>query len=205
MPGSRRIKSNLTPLALMAAVLCLLISQGCGGVSGAVVSHRPVVKNDHIWSLVSVCGYEPCRPVPALKGQDIHIRVEPDVGTDEERVLTIELTFQPDNDEYEFDPSMTYATFDNGEVVYAKPRKCNTTPHQIHHFKDALRRSDAVTGRHRLGKYDCYTLYFDVDDTLVIQSFALKIGGLIRDERVIEVPEVFFDSPTQKAKKVGGY
>ena len=182
----------MNKLPWLLSVACLIFSsQGCGSVNGAVGSYRLEIKDNIFWKVVTVCGYEPCQPVAALKGKDGYIRIEPSAGTREESVLTVELTFLPEDGQYEFDPSLSFATFNENRVVNAKGRRCNTTPHQIHHFKDALRKADGITGRQQLKKNDCFVLFFDVDNFLIDQTFNMKINDLVKNGQQVNIPVIY--------------
>lgn len=184
----------INKLSLALSVAWLMFSfQGCSSVYGVAGSaYRVEIKDNVFWKVVTVCGYEPCQQVAALKGKDGYIRIEPSAGTREEKVLTVKLTFEFEDGLYEFDPSLTFATFNENKIANAKGLRCNTTRHQIHHFKDALIKADGITGRQQLNKkYDCYVLFFDIEDFLIEQTFNMKINGLIKNGRQVNIPEIY--------------
>jgi hypothetical protein len=169
--------------------------QGCGSVYGVAGSaYRLEVKDNVFWKVVTVCGYEPCQPVAALKGKDGYIRIKPSIGTREENVLTVEFTFVEFEDGlYEFDPSLTFATFNGNKIVNAKGLRCNTIPHQIHHFKDALIKAPEISGRQQLNKkFDCYVSFFDIENSTLDKTFNIKINGLIKNGQQVNIPEIYF-------------
>lgn len=186
----------MSKLSWILSIASLIIAfQGCSSVNGTLgSSYKIKIEDDPFWEVVTVCGYEPCQPVAALKGKDGYIRIEPNTGTREESILTVELTFvELKDNQYEFDPSLIFIKFNGNKIVNTKGRRCNTTPAQIHQFKDALTKASGISGQQQLNKkFDCYISFFDIDNSLIGQAFSMKINGLIKDGQQINIPEIYF-------------
>lgn len=174
----------------------LLLIQGCS--TGIIGSHLPSIEQNSSWRIIEVCGYEPCRPVAALKGEGIIIKIESQAGTIEEKVFTVKLNFSSKvYGQYEFNPSLSIVKLSNNRVISAKGTKCNL-PHMIHHYKNALRNAEAIKSPQLLGDYNCYTLFFETDPPSQVEEFVLEIKGLTRQGDKVNVPNIYF-----KAKEKG--
>jgi|SRR3990172_5223376 len=170
----------------------LFLIQSCSTNTNIVASHLPSIEQDPSWKMIEVCGYEPCQPVAALKGKDIIIRVEPQTGTREEKVFTIDLTLSSKvYGQYEFNPSLSIVTLSNNRVLPAKGTKCNL-PHIIHHYKNALRNAEAIKSPQSLGNYNCYTLFFEAYPPSDTEEFMLEINGLTKRGDKINIPSIYF-------------
>jgi hypothetical protein len=176
--------------AIFSACL-IILSQGCSS-DGIIGSHSWEIKDHSFWQVAKVCGYAPCQQVAALKGDDIYIRVESSIGAREDKLLTVQLTFEPNDGQYAFDPSLTVATLDDNSEIKAKARGCNTTEYQTGHYKEALRSAGAVTGVQQLKQYGCFILFFDTERVLKDIPFSMEINGLTKSGQPVMIPRLYF-------------
>ena len=193
--GHQMVIRNRKTVFLYASVLTALLvgSVFLCGCASRPSPFKASMEPSPGWRIGLDCGYEVCQTVQALFTEHLVIRLEPVVDTSE-NLFYIQISFVSyDPVGIDYDPSTTYVSLHDARI-HPKIRECDTTPHVVGHFKEALRQADGLTGIQPLEfeSLTCFVLFLDVVPPSKNDVFKLDIGHLIRHGTTVTVPQVSF-------------
>jgi hypothetical protein len=133
------------------------------------------------------CGYEGCGSlVDYLVGNDMSIRIEAynDIG-----IFLIRVYFlYPNKDALRFSPSSATVEVGDRQIIRAKGFQCAHTIME----EDNLRSAPPLIGSVDITDNACFLLFFDAPAPSVEEQFILRLQGVTRSGRKVDVPELFF-------------
>lgn len=179
---------------LVKVILLLPFVAACAAGTFAPVTHLPSILPGDGWTITTGCQEGGC--FQSVSNGEISFGLENYKWVFlRENAFALRLLFfnNPEYD-YSIDPSDSFVTIANGQILRAKAIECRSVPaHKAGQFRSALQAAPGVAGYQKMNRWGgCIILFVNINPPNLNESFKLQLGGMKKGDTLLSIPEVTF-------------